>query len=125
MKVEISNGELIDKITILSIKLSKVKNEEKLKNIRKEFEILTQDMHKLGINEQTTEYIELVKVNSALWEIEDQIRIKEMNKLFDDSFIELARSVYFQNDLRAEIKRIINDKTNSELVEEKEYVQYK
>lgn len=125
MKIEVSNGELIDKITILYIKTQKVKNEAKLINIRKEYELLSEDMKELGINEKTPEFQELITVNTALWEIEDKIRIKEAKQEFDDEFIQLARSVYFENDTRAEIKKRINEMTQSLLVEEKEYVEYK
>lgn len=125
MKVDISIGELVDKVTILKIKLDKIKSEEKLKNIKKEYEILNEKMESTGVKEDIPDFLELKKVNEDLWEIEDKIRIKEMNKEFDDEFIQLARSVYFQNDKRSEIKRKINFSFNSELVEEKEYVDYK
>lgn len=125
MKVEVSNGELVDKVSILRIKLNKIKSEEKLKNVRAEFDILFEEMKKLGINENTEEYKELIKVNTDLWEIEDKIRVKELNQEFDEEFIELARSVYIQNDKRFELKKKINAATNSSLFEEKEYVDYK
>jgi hypothetical protein len=125
MKVDVSIGELVDKVTILKIKLDKIKSEEKLKNIKKEYDILNDKMESTGVKEDNPDFIELRKVNEALWDIEDNIRIKEMNKEFDDEFIQLARSVYFQNDKRSDIKRNINLTFNSELVEEKEYVDYK
>lgn len=125
MKIEVSNGELVDKVSILSIKLKKIKSEEKLANIKKEYDLLIKYMNQLGIDEQSKEYDELVKVNNDLWEIEDKIRIKESNKEFDDEFIQLARSVYFLNDKRFEIKKRINQITDSQLAEEKEYVKYK
>ncbi len=125
MKIEVSNGELVDKVSILSIKLEKIKSEEKLSNIKKEYDLLVKYMNELGINESSSEYRELIKVNTELWEIEDKIRIKEANKEFDDEFIQLARSVYFQNDKRFEIKKRINQLTKSHLAEEKEYVKYK
>lgn len=125
MKIEVSNGELVDKVTILAIKLDKIKSEEKLKNIRKEYDLLKADMEKLKINEDTPEYQELLSVNLQLWQIEDDIREKEAEKRFDDEFVELARSVYFTNDKRSEIKRRINEKTGSDLYEEKEYAKYK
>jgi hypothetical protein len=125
MKVDVSIGELVDKVTILKIKLDKIKSEEKLKNIKKEYDILNDKMESTGVKEDNPDFIELRKVNEALWDIEDKIRIKEMNKEFDDEFIQLARSVYFQNDKRSDIKRNINLTFNSELVEEKEYVDYK
>lgn len=125
MKVEVSNGELVDKVSILAIKLEKISSEEKLINIRKEYNLLLKDMKKLNISVDSKEYKELIEVNTDLWEIEDNIRVKEMNKEFDDEFIKLARSVYFQNDIRFEIKKRVNQITNSLLEEEKDYVKYK
>ncbi len=125
MKIEVSNGELVDKVSILSIKLKKIKTTEKLANIKKEYDLLIKYMNDLGIDEATDEYKQLIEVNTDLWEIEDKIRIKEANKEFDDEFIQLARSVYFQNDKRFEIKKKINSMTGSNLAEEKEYVKYK
>jgi uncharacterized protein DUF6165 len=124
MKIEISNGELVDKVSILSIKLKKIKATEKLANIRKEFDILCERMHALGIAETSAEFQELVQINLNLWEIEDKIRLKESAREFDDEFIQLARSVYFENDKRSHIKRQINIATRSELMEEKEYTKY-
>ncbi len=125
MKVEVSNGELVDKVSILAIKLEKIKSEEKLINIKKEYNLLLEDMKKLNISVDSKEYKELIEVNTDLWEIEDNIRVKEMNKEFDDEFIKLARSVYVQNDVRFEIKKRVNQITNSLLEEEKDYVKYK
>jgi len=124
MKIEVSIGEIVDKITILSIKLKKIKNEEKLKNIRKEFEILKLSLKELSISTNLTEFTRLKEVNLKLWDIEDKIRIKEAKQEFDDEFIQLARSVYFENDKRSEIKKDINLKFGSDLIEEKEYVKY-
>ena len=125
MKIEISVGELVDKVTILSIKLQKIKNEEKLANIRKEFDMLRASMEASGISTDSDEFKQLQAVNLILWDIEDRIRLKEAKKEFDDEFIELARSVYIQNDQRFELKRQINVSSDSELIEEKEYVDYK
>ncbi len=124
MKIDVSNGELVDKVTILSIKLNKFKSQEKRQNVQKEFQLLYQSMLAIGISEETSEYKDLLKVNFALWEIEDQIRSKEARKEFDNEFIRLARRVYFENDKRAKIKRQINITTHSSLIEEKEYVEY-
>ena len=124
MKIEIPNGDLVDKISILTIKLEKIKNSEKLNNIKKEFEILYNDMLLLGITKESKSFLALKDVNLILWEVEDQIRIKEAAREFDEKFIELARRVYFENDKRSAIKREINLKTGSNLVEEKEYVKY-
>ncbi len=125
MKVDIATGELVDKITILSIKLEKIKDKEKLNNIQKEYDILNASMATIGITPSSDEFSRLKAINLELWEIEDKIRIKEANKEFDDDFIQLARSVYFTNDKRSEIKREINIKYGSDIIEEKEYVEYK
>ncbi len=124
MKIEISTGELVDKVSILAIKLAKIESPEKLKNVKKEYSLLLDDMQELGITTENSEYRDLVEVNTALWDIENSIRAKELKKEFDDDFIRFARSVYFHNDKRAEIKRRINEKTESGLVEEKEYTEY-
>ena len=124
MKIDVSIGELVDKVTILAIKLEKIKNTEKLKNIRKEFDLLNESMAKIGIAENSEEFKSLKEINLKLWDIEDQIRMKEAKKEFDDDFVALARSVYFSNDHRAKLKMNINVKFGSELIEEKEYHDY-
>ena len=124
MKVEISNGELLDKITILELKLDKIKDKEKLVNIKKEFDELTplcNELFRIYGGELQVHYLALAKINGKLWDIEDLIRDYEREKRFDKEFIELARSVYTTNDKRSEIKKIINITTNSGLVEEKSY----
>lgn len=123
MKIEISNGEIIDKLTILQIKLERIKDEAKLKNLRKEYEELVKVTSSL-MNNQDPLYKALYAVNCDLWEIEDHIRDLERRKDFGDEFISTARSVYFRNDKRAEIKREINIKTSSGLTEEKSYEKY-
>lgn len=125
MKIEVANGEIVDKITILKIKEQKIQNPEKLRNIQKELSELLPAMQILGITESDETYQELLKTNLTLWEIEDQLRIKESKQEFDAEFIQLARSVYFQNDIRSELKRKINIMTKSTLIEEKDYIQYK
>lgn len=125
MKIEVANGEIVDKITILKIKEQKIQNPEKLKNIQKELSELLPAMQILGITESDETYQELLKTNLTLWDIEDQLRIKESKQEFDAEFIQLARSVYFQNDIRSELKRKINIKTHSTLIEEKDYIRYK
>lgn len=123
----ISVGELLDKITILEIKSEKIKDAEKLKNINHELSLLTEIWSQGGFDgEEMAELRHQLKtVNQTLWVIEDDIRIKEKNKIFDDSFVQLARSVYFENDTRAKVKKDINLLTGSELVEEKSYEDYK
>ena len=124
MKIDISIGEVVDKITILSIKLNKIKNENKLKNIRKEYDLLFNSLENSGIEVDSASFAKLEIVNLKLWEIEDKIRIKEVNKEFDDEFIQLARNVYINNDKRSVVKKEINIKYGSNIIEEKEYVSY-
>ena len=119
----ISIGELVDKITILEIKKNKLQN-SKLENVLKELSFLRKLMEKHQIEITDDLFTQLKEINLTLWNIEDQIRIKEKNKEFDNIFIELARSVYFKNDKRAEIKKRINQLSNSEITEEKSYADY-
>ena len=124
MKVEISNGELADKVAILEVKLGKIKDPAKLKNVRHEYDLLRKAMEAVGIGTDSEEFRELKEVNSRLWDIEDRIRLKEKDREFDDEFVSLARAVYVENDKRFEIKTRINRRTGSEIIEEKEYVDY-
>ncbi len=121
-----SVGELLDKITILEIKAEKIKDQDKLKNINYELQLLTDTWLKTGLSNDQTEALksDLKIVNLKLWKIEDDIRIKEKARSFDDEFIQLARSVYYQNDDRAQVKKAINVLTGSDLVEEKSYESY-
>ena len=119
----ISIGELVDKITILEIKKNKLQN-SKLENVLKELSFLRKLMEKNQIEITDDLFTQLKEINLTLWNIEDQIIIKEKNKEFDNTFIELARSVYFKNDKRAEIKKSINRLSNSEITEEKFYSEY-
>ena len=123
IKAPISTGELIDKITILEIKKNKLQD-SKLKNVLKELSLLRELIEKNKIDITEDLFSQLKEINLSLWEIEDKIRIKEKNKEFDSTFIELARSVYFKNDKRAEIKKTINQLSNSEITEEKFYSEY-
>ena len=127
MKVEISIGELLDKISILEIKLLNIKDEEKTKNVYKELAVLNpyfQDLlDEYGLKIKNL-YIKLSNINKSLWDIEDAIRDKERAEEFDEEFVELARSVYITNDKRAAVKKEINLITKSELVEEKSYSDY-
>ncbi len=124
MKIDISIGEVVDKITILSIKLNKIENDKKLINIRKEYDLLFNSLENSGIEVDSASFTKLETINLKLWEIEDKIRIKEANKEFDDEFIQLARNVYINNDKRSVVKREINIKYGSNIIEEKEYVSY-
>ena len=119
----ISIGELIDKITILEIKQINMTG-IKLKNINKEMKLLNNICQDKNLEINIDLIKNLKKINKKLWEIEDNIRIKESKQEFDDEFIKLARSVYIENDERASIKKEINQKYNSDLVEEKSYKNY-
>ena len=123
---EISVGELLDKISILEIKIEKIKDSKKKFEVKKEYEILkkiqTSFVEITGDLEML--FKSLKKVNSIMWDIEDKVRIYEKNKNFGEEFIKLARGVYFNNDERSRIKLEINKKLNSNLVEVKEYVDY-
>jgi hypothetical protein len=122
MEIEISIGEIIDKLTILSIKKERIIDSVKLKNVEKEFIHLSKIVKELNVEQN--DISDLLEVNLQLWEIEDNIREKERNKTFDSDFIELARKVYIKNDLRASIKRKINEKYFSNFTEEKSYSEY-
>ena len=125
MILEVSIGESVDKATILSIKSERIKDENKLTNIKKELEYLLTSLfknHKITMD--TDLFIELKSVNEKLWVIEDSIRDKEYNKEFDLEFIELARSVYITNDERFRIKKTIDSVYGSNFSEEKSYKKY-
>lgn len=124
MKVEISNGELLDKLTILEIKLNNIKDHTKLKNIKREYVELLEVAKEVLTPQLQPFYDTLKEVNLNLWRIEDEIRAKEQQKIFDKEFVDLARSVYITNDKRAQVKKEINLLSNSDLVEEKSYEQY-
>lgn len=125
MKIHISIGELVDKVTILTIKLNRITDKLKLKNIKNEYNKLIITMNIAGIQTSNRYFIKLLEINTQLWEIEDRIRLKENKQQFDDEFIQLARSIYFINDKRSEVKKEINLKYGSDIIEEKEYVHYK
>ena len=121
----VSLGELVDKISILHIKNNNIKDDEKLKLIREELELLNQTLIKYIKNNDIQNYLDsLIEINSKLWVIEDDIRDCERNKKFDQTFIDLARSVYFTNDKRSEIKFEINKKFGSKIIEVKSYEEY-
>lgn len=126
IQTEISIGEFLDKVTILQIKTERIKDKIKLENIRKELETLLSvwDQSPYADSDIDSEMSELRRINEALWDIEDDIRDKEAAQEFDDRFVELARSVYFTNDKRAEVKKKINEKLGSGLIEEKSYADY-
>ena len=123
MKIEVSNGEVVDKLTILQIKLERVKDEAKLRNLRKEYDELVR-MTSSIMSTSDPLYKALYDINCELWDIEDRIRDLERKKDFSEEFIATARSVYKKNDKRADIKREINIRTSSGLMEEKSYEKY-
>lgn len=126
IQVPVSVGELIDKLSILHVKKLKVSNPEKLEFINKEFELLyNMSSYYLNDEEISKLYHQLVDINSKLWEIEDRLRVLESEKRWEGEFIDMARKVYFTNDERFSLKDKINELTNSEVREQKEYIEYK
>ncbi len=130
MKIEVSNGEIIDKYTILEIKLSEIKDEKKLANIQHEYNTLTPDVKSIYSLAKDADNLkklhkDLLEVNKKLWKIEDDIRECERANDFGQTFIDLARAVYYTNDDRSDVKKEINIYTGSDLVEEKSYEEYK
>lgn len=118
--VEVSVGEFLDKISILKIKKREIKDPKKNKNICTELELLEKEYEKLPNVEEKMEFIEqLLSVNDALWKLEDKIREKESEGLFDEDFIQIARNIYITNDKRYRIKQQINSFFKSKIVEEK------
>jgi hypothetical protein len=122
MNIEISIGEALDKLSILGIKMEKIKDEAKLDNVAKEYYMILDLVEEEMLEDEL--YDKLKFVNRRLWEIEDEIRVCEKHGDFNLNFIRLARAVYHRNDERAEIKRQINLKYNSNLIEEKHYQAY-
>ena len=121
----ISLGELVDKISILMIKKKNISDSIKLQHVNKELEFLQKTLKKYISEDKINEFLlALVNINSKLWDIEDDIRECERKRLFDQTFIDLARSVYFTNDERAKVKNNINKAFGSELVEVKSYEEY-
>tara|TARA_Y100000385_G_scaffold99470_1_gene102874 strand:+ start:737 stop:1135 length:399 start_codon:yes stop_codon:yes gene_type:complete len=130
MKIEVSNGEILDKYTILEIKLSKIKDANKIINIQHEYNTLTPDVEGIydackDSNQLKNLHKNLLEVNKKLWKIEDDIRECERANDFGKTFIDLARAVYYVNDDRSDVKKEINIFTGSDLVEEKSYEEYK
>ena len=125
VNISVSLGELVDKISILMIKQKNIKETSKLKNVNKELETLNNTLKKYIKEQELDNYLNtLLDINTKLWNIEDDIRKCERLKKFDQTFIDLARSVYFTNDERAKIKNDINKTFGSELVEVKSYDKY-
>ena len=126
LMIPVSPGELIDKLTILEIKLDRIDDASKLANVRREHDELTDVWRRAELADDTVDALraQLLEVNEALWEIEDAIRDEERSRRFEGRFIELARAVYRRNDERAALKRRINDHLGSPIVEEKSYRDY-
>ena len=126
ISIPVSAGELIDKLSILRVKKNMITDEEKLTFVKKEFDLLN-DLSSNFLNDSEIYdlYNKLCITNAKLWYIEDELRVLEKKKSFGDEFVELARSVYFTNDERFELKNEINKKTNSSIKEIKEYINYK
>ena len=127
MKVEVANGELMDKLSILELKLKNITDTKKLINIKVEFNELNplvQKLFKKYSPDVNKIYIKLAEINGKLWVIEDEIRQCEKDKNFGTKFVKLARDVYFTNDVRSELKKEINILTNSGVIEEKSYEDY-
>ena len=128
IEIPIWYGELLDKLSILEIKKEKITDEDKLENVVYEFNILKKLSNEIEQNYKNVFedlYKRLIEINRKLWEIEDEIRILEANKDFNEKFIQLARSVYIVNDERFEQKKLINKTFGSEIMEEKQYIKYK
>jgi len=123
--IPVSVGELIDKLSILHVKKTKVLNEQKLTFINTEFELLY-NMSSFYLNDEEISklYHKLVEINSQLWDVEDELRVIESTKEFDVNFIELSRKVYYTNDERFSVKNKINELTNSDIREQKDYKNY-
>jgi hypothetical protein len=119
-------GELLDKLSILEIKSERIVAPQALANVRRELTMLSSFVQPIQQHQSFGEWkAALSKVNRRLWDIEDRLRQKERDQLFDEEFISLARAVYLTNDERAEIKRTINVALGSEIVEEKQYTNYR
>jgi chaperonin cofactor prefoldin len=125
--IPVSPGELLDKLSILEIKLERIDDQGKLINVRREHELLSRVWRESGLNDGEIDALRrrLREVNESLWEIEDAIRDEEREKRFGDRFVELARSVYLRNDERAALKKRVNEHLGSEIVEEKSYRDYR
>jgi hypothetical protein len=123
MNIEVSVGEIVDKLSILDIKRQKITDSAKLENVNREYLYLHEIVF-ADLNIAMSDYEQLVAINVKLWDIEDVLREMESRKQFDDKFVEYARQVYITNDLRADIKKQINLKYGSTFIEEKSYAKY-
>jgi hypothetical protein len=125
ISIPVSVGEMIDKLSILQVKKTKISDDNKLELVNKEFELLYNfSLEYLNDTEIEMIYHQLVEVNTNLWDIEDKLRVMESEQKFDSEFVKLARNVYFTNDERFRLKNEINSISNSEIREVKDYVKY-
>lgn len=126
MQVPVSPGEVLDKITILEIKSERMSDPDKVANVRRELALLRETWAQAVTEDDVIRrlHAELKEINETLWDIEDHIRDKERAREFDERFIELARSVYFTNDRRSEVKKQLNLHLGSRIIEEKSYQDY-
>lgn len=124
MKIEVSFGEVVDKLSILDIKRDKITDPEKFDNIKREYDYLSSELANNGFYQDSQYYKDLYEVNLELWKIEDRLRELEKEKKFEGEFMYLARKVYITNDKRAKIKYAINMEYKSQFVEEKSYTEY-
>ena len=126
VKIPVSVGELVDKITILEIKNKKIKDIKKLSNIKLELKLLNEFFRKKKLNTKLIKKLKnyLYNVNLKLWNVEDKLRDHEYKNKFNQNFVKLARNVYFLNDKRSKIKKDINESVGSKIIEEKSYKEY-
>ena len=126
VKIPVSVGELVDKITILEIKNKKIKDIKKLSNIKLELKLLNEFFRKKKLNTKLIKKLKnyLYNVNLKLWNVEDKLRDHEYKNKFNQNFVKLARKVYFLNDKRSKIKKDINESIGSKIIEEKSYKEY-
>jgi adenine C2-methylase RlmN of 23S rRNA A2503 and tRNA A37 len=126
VKIPVSVGELVDKITILEIKNKKIKDIKKLSNIKLELKLLNEFFRKKKLNTKLIKKLKnyLYNVNLKLWNVEDKLRDHEYKNKFNQNFVKLARKVYFLNDKRSKIKKDINESVGSRIIEEKSYKEY-
>jgi hypothetical protein len=123
MEIEVSVGEIVDKLSILSLKKEYIQDNQKLTNVNKEYDYLHEKVFTI-LNIDVTDYNFLLEINRSLWFVEDRLRLMESNNDFGSEFVDAARSVYLYNDRRADIKKDINLKYGSSFVEEKSYQKY-
>lgn len=125
ISIPVPTAEIIDKLSILHIKMELIKDRNRLKNIKKEFQTLSDIIKESKIKFTKKEFNGLVKINRTIWDCEEIIRGKDATKSYDKEFIQAAKKIYYYNDLRAALKKEINVRTQSEIIEEKSYNWFK